>query len=179
MTYGGDIRDMKKKIYAVIMTLALACAMVGCGKKGNDDNKVQEDITTFVNDSLPAISGDRDNAIAVYNSYFTGEDVDIQQYLKDLQDTAIPDMETYITNVTAIETSTDEVAGLKDLYLQSVQKECDAMKMVVSAIEEDNVEFLTQADTMMGEATSYMTQYQSQLKILAIDNDITINGSFN
>ncbi len=179
MTYGGDIRDMKKKIYAVIMTLALACAMVGCGKKDNNDNKVQEDITTFVNDSLPAISEDRDNAIAVYNSYFTGEDVDIQQYLKDLQDTAIPDMETYITNVTAIETNTDEVAGLKDLYLQSVQKECDAMKMVASAIEEDNVEFLTQADTMMGEATSFMTQYQSQLKILAIDNDITINGSFN
>ena len=178
MTYGGDIRDMKKKIYAVIMTLALACAMVGCGKKDNNDNKVQEDITTFVNDSLPAISEDRDNAIAVYNSYFTGEDVDIQQYLKDLQDTAIPDMETYITNVTAIETNTDEVAGLKDLYLQSVQKECDAMKMVASAIEEDNVEFLTQADTMMGEATSFMTQYQSQLKILAIDNDITINGSF-
>ncbi len=179
MTYGGDIRDMKKKIYVAIMTLALACAMVGCGKKDNNDNKVQEDITTFVNDSLPAISEDRDNAIAVYNSYFTGEDVDIQQYLKDLQDTAIPDMETYITNVTAIETSTDEVAGLKDLYLQSVQKECDAMKMVASAIEEDNVEFLTQADTMMGEATSFMTQYQSQLKVLAIDNDITINGSFN
>lgn len=170
---------MKKKIYAAALTLMLACAFTGCGKKEETVNKVQEEIVTFVNESLPAINSDRENAIAVYNTYFTSEDADLQQYLANLNDTAIPDMETYVANVTAIETESEEVTNLKSLYLQSVQKECDAMKMIASAIEEDNVEFLTQAETMMKDAQSYMTQYQSQLKILAIDNDITINGSFD
>lgn len=171
---------MKKKLFAVILTLALACVAVGCGKKEDDTKtKIQKDIVTFVNESLPAISADRDVAIAIYNTYFTAEDIDLQSFLGELQETAIPYMEIYIVNLTAVETQTDEVAALKDLYLQCAQKQCDAMKMVASAIEEENPEFLTQAEAMITEATSYLNQYESELRLLAIDNDITINGTFN
>lgn len=171
---------MKKKLFAVILTLALACAAVGCGKKeDNTKTTIQQDVVTFVNESLPSISADRDAAIAIYNTYFTTENIDMESFLGDLQGTAIPYMETYIANLTAIETQTDEVAGLKELYLQCTQKQCDAMKMVASAIEEENPEFLTQAEAMITEATSYLNQYESELRLLAIDNDITINGTFN
>ncbi len=171
---------MKKKLFAVIFTFVLACAAVGCGKKEDDaKTKIQRDVVTFVNESLPAISSDRDTAIAIYNTYFTAEDIDLQNFLGQLQDEAIPYMETYIANLTAIETQTDEVAALKDLYLQCAQKQCDAMKMVASAIEEENPEFLTQAETMIADAASYLNQYESELRLLAIDNDITINGTFN
>lgn len=160
--------------------LALVCAAAGCGKSEDDaKTKLQLDVVTFVNESLPAISSDRDNAIAIYNSYFTAEDVDLTGFMGQLQDEAIPYMETYIANLTAVETQTDEVAALKDLCLQCAGKQCDAMKMVVSALEEENPEFLTQAEVMITESTSYMNQYESQLRLLAIDNDITINGTFN
>lgn len=171
---------MKKNLFAVILTLVFACVAVGCGKKEDDTKtKIQKDVVTFVNESLPAISADRDLAISIYNTYFTAENIDLQSFLGDLQETAIPGMESYIANLTAIETQTDEVAGLKELYLQCAQKQCDAMKMVASAIEEENPEFLTQAETMIKEAASYMNQYESELRLLAMDNDITINGTFN
>lgn len=172
---------MKKKLYVAILMMALACMAVGCGKKEQEDSKteVQQDIVTFVNESLPSISSERDEAIAIYNTYFTNSDIDMQSFLGELQGTAIPNMETYIANLTAVETKTEEVTGLKELYLQCAQKQCDAMRMVAAAIEEENPEFLTQAETMITEASSYLNQYESELRILAMDNDITINGTFN
>lgn len=171
---------MKKKIYVAALVLALVCSVAGCGKKKEDPKaELREDIVTFVNDELPAISADRDNAISIYNTYFSAEDLDIQSFLNDLRGTAIPGMETYITNLSSVETNTEEVEELKSLYLQCAQKQCDAMKMVASAIEEENPEFLTQANTMIDEAFSLLTQYESQLRALTIDNDIEINGTFN
>lgn len=166
---------MKEKIYLAVIILALACASFGCGNKDNADNVLQEDITTFVNESLPSISEERNNAISIYNSYFASEDTDVSQFLTDLQDNAIPDMEEYIYNLNAVETQTDEVAALKELYVQSVQAEYDAMKLVASAIEDENEEYLTQADELIDEASSLMSQYDSQLKSLAADNNISIN----
>lgn len=171
---------MKKKIYVAALALALVCSVTGCGKKEEDPKaEIQQDIVAFVNDELPAISADRDNAISIYNTYFSVEDLDIQSFLSDLRGTAIPDMETYTANLSAVETKTEEVAELKNLYLQCAQKQCDAMKMVASAIEEENPEFLTQANTMIDEAFGLLVQYESQLRALAIENDIDINGTFN
>lgn len=171
---------MKKKIYIAVLSLALACTAFGCGKKEEDPKvKIQQDVMNFVNEELPAISSDRDNAISVYNTYFNTEDLDIKKFLNDLQTTAIPNMETYIDNLSAVETNTDEVEELKSLYLQCAQKQCDAMKMVASAIEEENPEFLIQANTMIDEASGFLTQYESKLRLMTIENDIEVNGTFN
>lgn len=169
---------MKKKIFTAVLILSLSVSMIGCGKKGSDKDSLKNDIIEFVNDELPSISEDRDNAIDIYNSYFTTEDVDMDNFLVNLKESALPKMQTYITNLTAIEVSTDEVSGLKDLYLQSSQKQYEAMTLVVSAIEGENPEYLTLADSLIDESKSLLTQYESQLKILAVDNNITINGTF-
>lgn len=170
---------MKKKIYILAFVMVFAVLTVGCGKKKDSPEDVlKNDIVEFVNEELPAIQADRDNAIDIYNSYFAEEYVDMDKFLADLKNNALTDMETYIANLSAIEVSTDEVAALKDLYLQSSRKQYEAMKLVISAIEGENPEYLTQADGLIQESKSLLTQYESQLKILAVDNGITINGTF-
>lgn len=176
---------MKKKFYIIaIMTLVL-CLFTGCGKKkeeetaDNSNNALKDDIVEFVNNKLPSIEGDRENAIAIYNSYFETDDVNLEQFSSDLQGTAIPQMQNYINSLTAIEVSTDEVKNLKDLYLQSAQKQLDAMNKVAAAINEENPDYLTEADSLIKESEDLILQYQTQLRTLALDNDIVINGSFN
>ena len=88
-------------------------------------------------------------------------------------------MQNYINSLTAIEVSTDEVKNLKDLYLQSAQKQLDAMNKVAAAINEENPDYLTEADSLIKESEDLILQYQTQLRTLALDNDIVINGSFN
>jgi hypothetical protein len=52
------------------------------------------------------------------------------------------------------------------------------MNKVALAITEENTDYLTEADNDISESKSYFTQYESALKLLAIDCNITINGSF-
>lgn len=172
---------MKKKIYMLALTVALACTAFGCGKKETKEDPaaaLKSDIVEFVNEELPAIKSQRDSAISSYNAYFSSEDMELDAFLNDLKNTALPGMESYIEQLTAIEVSTDEVAALKDLYLQSSRKQYEAMRLVVSAIESENPDYLTQADLLIAESESLLGQYEEQLKTLASDNGITINGSF-
>lgn len=171
---------MKKKIYILSMAIILSVALCGCGKKDKDKKdtvSVKDDVVEFVNDELAPIETDRNNAIAIYNSYFTTEDADLELFVTNMKDNAIPSMETYISNLTGIEVATDEVTGLKNIYLQSAQKQLDAMKKVVLAIEEQNPEYLTEAETLITEAETGISQYEAQLKLLAEENDIVIQNS--
>lgn len=170
---------MKKRLYIIGVTAALACAMVGCGKKETTEDtgvSVRDDVIEFVNVELPAAKADHDSAIAAYNAYFAdGSNQDLAAYKDTLQNTAIPTMENCITTISGLETATDEVKTLKDTYLQSVQKEYEAMKMVVSAIDGENADYLTQADSLISEAASLMNDYQTQLQTIANEQGIVVN----
>lgn len=172
---------MKKKLYIFSMLLALACATFGCGKEEKKDVteevSVKEDVVEFINDELTPIEAYRNSAIAVYNSYFATEDVDLNLFITNMKDSAIPSMETYISNLTNVEVATTEVTTLKNLCLQSAQKQHDAMLKIVLAVEEQNPDYLTEAETLITEAEESMAQFESNLRTIATDNGITIEGS--
>lgn len=170
---------MKKKIYIAVLTLALACSFAGCGKKDKTEEAVvdvKSDVIEFVNEELPTAKADHDNAIAIYNAYFAeGSDQDLDTFKASLQDSAIPKMENCIQTINGIEVATDEVRDLKNVYLQSVQKEYEAMKMVVSAIDGQNADYLTQADSLISEARTLMSDYQLKLQTIAGEQGIVVN----
>ncbi|MBR1816645.1 MAG: hypothetical protein IJ763_08090 [Lachnospiraceae bacterium] len=172
-----------KKFYIMLITLCTICSLAACGKKDEEKKdeyaEIKADVIEFVNTELPAIEGDRNTAVSIYNSYFASDDVNIEQFSSDLQNTAIPTMETYMNNLNNIEVSTDEVKNLKDLYVQSAQKQLDAMNMVATSINEQDPDYLTQADSLIDESESLLLQYQTQLRTIALDAGITINGDFN
>ena len=175
---------MKKKLYIIAIMTMMLCLFTGCGKKKEktteETNKaLKDDIVLFVNEKLPAIESDRNKAVSIYNSYFESENADLEKFSSDLQGTAIPAMEKYVNDLAAIEPATDEVKALKDLYLQSAQKQLDAMNKVAASINEENPDYLTEADALIKESEDLILQYQTQLRTLATDNDIVVNGSFS
>ncbi|MBQ9608960.1 MAG: hypothetical protein IJV15_05890 [Lachnospiraceae bacterium] len=174
-----------KKFYIMIMTMCMVFSLAACGKSKEEKEKedsnaaVKADVIEFVNKELPAIESDRNTAVSIYNSYFTTDDVKLEQFSSDLQNTAIPTMETYMNNLNSIEVSTDEVKALKDLYVQSAQKQLDAMNKVADSINEEEPDYLATANTLIAESESLLLQYQTQLRTLALDTGITIYGDFS
>ena len=170
---------MKKRTYIAALTIALACTFAGCGKKGDTQEKtvdVKSDVIEFVNEELPAVKADHDSAIATYNAYFAeGNEQDLNAYKASLQESAIPTMENCIAAINGIEVETEEVRELKNVYLQSIQKEYEAMKMVVSAIDGQNADYLTQADSLISEAATLMGDYQTKLQTIAGEQGIVVN----
>ncbi|MBE5933543.1 MAG: hypothetical protein E7263_09010 [Lachnospiraceae bacterium] len=174
---------MKKKICIILTGLMMTCALVACGKDKKEEvavdetKTVQEDLVEFINDELPGIATDKDNALTIYNSYFNGTEVDNSALLTDLKSNAIPSLEKYIENLSAIEVETDEVKEVKQAYLMGVQKQYEAMKMVVNAVENEMPDYLVQAEALIVEAQTYMNDYENKVKELAASNQITINSN--
>lgn len=174
---------MKKKICIILTGLMMTCALVACGKDKKEEvavdetKTVQEDLVEFINDELPGIATDKDNALTIYNSYFNGTEVDNSALLTDLKSKAIPSLEKYIENLSAIEVETDEVKEVKQAYLMGVQKQYEAMKMVVNAVENEMPDYLVQAEALIVEAQTYMNDYENKVKELAASNQITINSN--
>ena len=174
---------MKKKICIILTGLMMTCALVACGKDKKEEvavdetKTVQEDLVEFINDELPGIATDKDNALTIYNSYFNGTDVDNSALLTDLKSNAIPSLEKYIENLSAIEVETEEVKEVKQAYLMGVQKQYEAMKMVVNAVENEMPDYLVQAEALIVEAQTYMNDYENKVKELAASNQITINSN--
>ena len=170
---------MKKKTYIAVLTLAFACTFAGCGKKEETTENtvdVKADVVEFVNEELPAAKADHDSAVATYNAYFAeGSEQSLDEFKTALQDNAIPTMENCIATINAIEVETEEARDLKNTYLQSVQKEYEAMKMVVSAIDGENADYLTQADGLISEAATLMGDYQTKLQTIAGEQGIVVN----
>ena len=175
--------QMKKKICIILTGLMMTCALVACGKDKKEEvavdetKTVQEDLVEFINDELPGIATDKDNALTIYNSYFNGTEVDNSALLTDLKSNAIPSLEKYIENLSAIEVETDEVKEVKQAYLMGVQKQYEAMKMVVNAVENEMPDYLVQAEALIVEAQTYMNDYENKVKELAASNQITINSN--
>ena len=176
----------KKSLYIILMSVLMICVLAACGKKDKQQDKeddayaeIKPDLVEFVNKELPAIEGDRNTDVSIYNSYFASSDVKLEQFSSDLQNTAIPKMQTYMDNLNAIEVSTDEVKALKDIYVQSSQKQLDAMNKVAAAINEQNPDYLAEADTMIKESEELLIQYQTELRTLAMNAGITVNGDLN
>lgn len=169
---------MKKKLYIFALTAVMVFSFAGCGKKGKDEAvDVKADVIEFVNEELSAIDEKRSSAVDVYNSYFSDKKVNLDIFLSDMERVAIPNMEEYMKELDAIETSTDEVANLKELYSLGAQFQLDAMNKVVLAIKEENPEYLTEASEMITQSESYFGEYKAQLQLLAVENGISINGT--
>jgi len=174
--------NVKKKICIFVTGVMMACTLIACGKDKAPEaveeevNVVQEDLVEFINEELPAIAADKNNALAVYNSYFTGADIDNDALVADLKANVLPSMETYITNLSAIQVDTPEVEEIKQMYLVGIQKQYEAMKMVVNAVENQMPDYLVQAEALIVEAEIYMSDYEAKVIEIANNNNITINS---
>ena len=175
---------MKKRAILLLTVVCVLLSVCACGKKKEEtteaektENPVIADCASFVNEKLPAISKDRDEAVALYNEGFTGDSVDPQKVLSSLKNTAIPKMEIYINALSAIETTTDEVTQLKDCYLRSAQKQYEAMKMVVSAIEGENSDYLMQADNLISEADKLLAEFDTKLADIVKANGMVMKST--
>lgn len=173
---------MKKKICIILTGLMMVCSLAACGKDNKEEKPadegvtVQEDLVEFINDELPGIAENKDNALSIYNSYFTGDSIDNDALVTDLKNNAIPSMETYISELNDIEVDTAEVEEIKQLYMMGVQKQYEAMKMVVNAIENEMPDYLVQAEALIVEAQIYMGDYEAKVVEIASNNNITINS---
>ena len=188
MKIGNGTFKKKRNVLLVAGVMAFSMFFTGCGKSKDDagettakeqtasGNDVQAEVVSFVGEKLPAISAERDKAIEIYNKA-VAENLKSDEMMLNLKDSAMPALQNYINELNAIEVTSSEAKELKDLTRQSVEKQYNAMNMVVTAIEDSNPEYLTQAQNLIEEAYETVDKYNDRLKTICSEQGIqlTIN----
>jgi len=184
---------MKKKIAALALGLLLCAGLTACGTESEDTGSagsgsavtatteagptLQQEIISFVGDSLPSISGDRDRAVQLYNEYFSvGGEKDSDKWMTTLSQEALPKYDTYLGNLKALKTTNPEVESLKKLYLESAELQRDAIQLVVDAITNADSTILDQAQKKVDDSKVKLEEFNTQLKTLCEQNNITLEG---
>ena len=184
---------MKKKIIVLALGICLSLGVTACGSESAETGEgavssetatteakipLQKEILTFVGESLPSISGDRDRAVQLYNDYFNeGGEKDSDKWMTTLSQEALPKYETYLSNLKGLKTSNDEVTTLKNLYLESAELQRDAIQLVVDAIKNADSTILDKAQAKVEASRTKLQEYNDNLKTLCEQNSITLEDA--
>ena len=174
---------MKKRILALVLATAMIFSVVGCGKKKDKDEatgaSVQEEIVKLVNEDLPGIAADRDNAVSIYNDYFKdSSSQDSESWKTKLESEALTSYDTYLANLDALTYENAEVQNLKDLFAKSASSQRDAIQCVVDAINNLDSAKLGEASQCIADSETYLKMYEDELKRLCETYNIEIIGEF-
>lgn len=174
---------MKKRILALVLATAMIFGVVGCGKKKDKEEatgaSVQEEIVKLVNEDLPGIAADRDNAVSIYNDYFKdSSSQDSESWRTKLESEALTSYDTYLANLDALTYENSEVQNLKDLFAKSASSQRDAIQCVVDAINNLDSAKLGEASQCIDDSETYLKMYEDELKRLCETYNIEIIGEF-
>ena len=185
---------MKKKLI-LVMTAVLCFSMAACGKTEETTEATtegpsvaaeeavitsQDEIVQLVNTDLPAIAGDRDSAVAIYNAYYEeGAEIDSETWKTQLIDTAIPTYDAYLEKLRALSYTNGEVQNLLDIYIKSAEYQKEAMQDVVDAITNVDTDMLDAANSAVTDSKTYMKMYEDELTRLCATYGIDMVGQFD
>lgn len=193
---------MKLKIKNGLLITALGMAMTagltGCGDKetattGSDTSAapvsteavttaptitLQDEILSFVGKDLPGIAAERDEAVALYNSYFAdGSDKNSERWMSILSDQALPKYDSYLTKLKALNLVNPEMEELKKLYVESADLQRAAIEDVINAIKNADTSLLDYAQNKVNESKAKLGEYEEKLKTMCTANNIVLQGN--
>ena len=176
---------MKKRLVALFMTVLMALAVIGCGKKEDKTEEAksgassQEEIVKLVNEDLPGIAAERDKAVEIYNGFFAdGADIDSETWKGQLENDALTAYDAYLEKLAALTYTNADVQNLKDLFEKSAKYQRDAIQYVVDSINAVDSSKLADAQQAIEDSRTYLGMYQDELKRLCDSYGIKINGEF-
>ncbi len=185
---------MKKKIAMLLTGILLALGMTACGSKEETSTDMaasateggasteaamtlQDEILSFVGTELPAIEAERNEAVALFNAYFSeNSDRDSDKWMTTLTEQALPKYDSYLSKLNAIPVVHEDVANLKKLYVESADLQRAAIEDVINAIKNVDTSLLEYAQNKVNDSHGKLQEYETKLRDLCKANNINLEG---
>ena len=150
----------------------------GSTSSSTDAMSLQDEIINLVGTELPRIAPERDEAVALFNAYFSeGSDKNSETWMKTLQDEALPKYDAYLQKLNAIETVHQDVTDLKKLYVESADLQRAAIEDVINAIKNTDTSLLDYARTKVEDSEKKLAEYEDKLRGMCSANNINLEGN--
>ncbi|MBE6694028.1 MAG: hypothetical protein E7589_04620 [Ruminococcaceae bacterium] len=155
-----------------VWVIAVAAVILAIVLFGGED-AVQSDLLDYINNDMTDVSALDSDVVDLYNK--AKNSVNDYTMYQILCDEVIPKSKELIEKAEAVEIGTDEVKAAHELYLDAINKQNQALTLMLSALENQDYTVLTQANEKLDESRRLMRDYESELKALAKEHDVEIN----
>ncbi|MED1467616.1 hypothetical protein [Bacillus salipaludis] len=159
---------MNKKSIIILFFLMIGTLLTACG-----NDPVKGDLQNYVNKQTKPLAKKEKEVINLYESVTGANYTNDKTTYNTMVQEVIPKYRDYIAEVESIRPKTKEVRDIHEIYLKAVNLQNSAFIMIVSAIEEQDLNKINEANNKLTEARKLMREYQNALKELAKKHDLT------
>lgn len=163
-----EVMCLKKGLMAIVGLFMIAL-LSGCS-----GDPVQEDILNYVNKELKDAAKFESAAITAYESVTGANFTDDQTLYDALTNEVMPNYEKLLKELDSIAIETDELKEIHDIYIDGAEIQYKAFTVILQAIEEQDDDLIEEANGMLTDAETLISDYQNKLDKLANEHDVDI-----
>ncbi len=154
-----------KKLFII-----LCCAVLfACGS-----DPVQKDLLNYINVEMPKVATLESEAVEAYGS-ISGENYENDSIMYyTITDTVIPKYQEFYDLLSGITPATEEVKSLHKEYVLAAADQLEAFKLIIVAIENQDVEIINQANEDLDEARALLKLWRTDLDSACVKHNVVI-----
>lgn len=178
---------MKKINVLLIMSAVSAFTLVGCTNEmtvktedsvsqnsKQSSKEIENAILSYLNEDLKELSTKEAKIISLYESV-TGENyTDDETTYNMLLNEIVPQYREFIGDVEAVDVKNAELSDIHEIYIKAINMQNSGFITSLTAIEEQDLEKLNQANNQLAEGRKMIREYQQKLETFANENNVKI-----
>jgi hypothetical protein len=130
----------------------------GCG------DAVQDDLPDYVNKKAPPLAKEEEKAVGLYESVTGANYTDDAITYDAILNEVIPEYRNFIEDLESTEVKTDELRKIHENYIETANLQNSAFLMFVTAIENQDIALVNEANQKLNKARKMFRDYQHDLK---------------
>jgi len=157
-----------KKIRGILVLLPLLL-LTAC-------TSVQDDLTTYVDDTLPPLFKTESEVINKYDSVIGNNYVNDSVLYTTLIGEVIPEYNDFIDDLEHVEIETDEVQKVHDHFIKAAKTQEKGFEILKTAIEKQDSAEVEKANQKINEARTIVDTYRKELEKLADEEKVDLTS---
>lgn len=144
-------------------------------KLSDDQIAVQEDLLNYINVELLKIVDIEAIVTEGYDSVSGDNYTDDYTMYNMIEQEVLPASVELVDTAEGIEVSTKEVRDIHELYIEAVNIQHQAFGIILSAIEKQDYELISEANEKLSEARKKMRDYMDSIEALSVEVGVELN----
>jgi vacuolar-type H+-ATPase subunit I/STV1 len=135
---------------------------------------VEDDLTTYVDDTLPPLFKTESKVIDKYDSVIGNNYINDSVLYATLVSEVIPQYNDFIDDLENAEIETDEVQKVHDNFIKAAKTQEEGFEILKTAIENQDSMKVEKANQKINEARTIVETYRDELNKLADEQDVDL-----
>lgn len=157
---------MKKLFILPVLLMLFQCS----------PDPVQTDLLNYINVEMPKVATLESEAITAYGS-ISGENYQNDSIMYfTITETVVPKYEEFYGILKDIKPATAEVQSLHKEYVQAAADQLEAFKLILDAIEKQDVQIITKANEDLAEGRALLKMWRADLDSACVKHNVVFNS---